>query len=315
MQGSGIAGDGIDGTLTKYRQRLAATNPPDGLLSVELSDFNRVLNVKQDLWDDIQAAKQAGRRNEADELGKIYRELDASLESASDGYRSANDNFRAASGDIETVDAGRAADNSRRRSTDTIAEFDRLPADPTGTALPASAGAQPYQQQSRPAFRTGYADSLIARSESQSSGANRAIPLQTPKRSAEIDAFATDAPRLQSQIAREDTMAETRQIAIGGSRTANNEANIDDVQSFDLGMLANIFAGNFKPAAIQGAQKVATMATGRNEATQKLIADALLSNDPTVLVAAIKQAAQMERSNKLLQALARHQSQQQLGVQ
>jgi hypothetical protein len=74
MSGAGVAGDSIDAKLAKYRSRLAASDPANtpvggpGATSGELSDFDRVLGVKQDLQDDMAAAYRAGRNNE-------YREL------------------------------------------------------------------------------------------------------------------------------------------------------------------------------------------------------------------------------------------------
>lgn len=294
MAGSGVAGDGIDGKFLRYRQRLAADQPAGGLLSTELSDFNRVLGVKQDISDDIGAAVRAGRNNEARELTKLRDELDAALETASPDYRAANDNFRNASRTIDAVDTGKDFARGSRRQADTTQAF----------------GSMTPEQQA--AARTGYGDSLIAQTENQRSGANRAGPLMTDKRGAEIDAMALNPDTLKRQIGREDVMAETRQRAIGGSRTADNEANIEDVASFDLGMLANIFTGNWKTAGVQAANKAGTAMAGRNEATQALIAKALLSGDADALKAAVAQAAVAQRNNKLLEALARYGAQQQL---
>ena len=78
MQGSRVAGDAIDSKLAGYRARLAAQPGPDGVMR-ELSDFDRVLGVKQAVQDDIGAAVRAGRNNEARELGKLVKELDAAL--------------------------------------------------------------------------------------------------------------------------------------------------------------------------------------------------------------------------------------------
>jgi len=145
MRGSGVALDGIDKRLEGFRNRLTARNPAAPNLSVELSDFDRVLGVKQDLGDAIGEAVRAGRNNEARELMGLQKQLDAALEGASDGYRTANDNFAKASRSIDAVGEGSAATSGRVRADDVAGQYSAMTPD----------------QQS--AFRAGYADPLIAK--------------------------------------------------------------------------------------------------------------------------------------------------------
>lgn len=286
--GTGFTGDNIDAAFAKYRSRLAADRVPGDIDAMELSDFDRVLGVKQSIQDDIGAAVRNGRNNEARELGALMRELDSALEASSPGYRTANDQFAQASRTIEAVDQGAAAVAPRTRASDNIEQFRAM---------------TPEQQT---AFRSGYGDRLIGKVESQPSGANRATPLLRDKAQAEIDAFANDPAALRAQIARENIMAETRQRAIGGSRTADNLANMEDVQNVDVGMIANLLGQNYGQAAVQGGQKIANVATGRNEATQQLIARMLMSTDPeTALAPVLRQSMAQGRNNQVLQALLR----------
>ncbi len=280
MQGSGVVGDGIDAKLSGYRSRLAAQPGPDGV-SRELSDFDRVLGVKQAIQDDIGAAVRSGRNNEARELGKLQSALDAALEESSGGYRAANDGFRTASRVIDQVDAGKAATSGRVRSADTLQTYGRLTAD------------------EQAAFKSGYADPLLAKIEGSAPGVNKVRPLMDEASAAELGAMAKDPALLQRQLGREGTMFETNALALGGSRTADNLQDIADVGKFDTGMIANLLSGRIGAAAGQLLPKLA----GKNEATRALIARALLSGDAKAALAPIAQDAAKSASNRKLMEL------------
>ena len=290
MQGSGVAGDGIDGMLDRFRNRLAAANPAAPNTAVELSDFNRVLGVKQDVQDAIGAAVRAGRNNEARELGKLARELDAALELASSSYRAANDGFREASRVIEAVDDGAAMVRPSRRAADTTRQF---------------AAMTPEQQA---AARAGYGDGLLARLESGTSpSANRAKALQSPKVSAEVGAMATDPALLSSRTARETQMWETMNRALGGSRTADNLADQSSVGLLaDLGRATTDLFTNTGNGILNLATRLGNAATGTNEATRKIVADALMSADPKkALASAMKRQTSDEARKRLADVIVR----------
>lgn len=248
MQGSGVRGDGIDARLASFRNRLAAPTPERSKFganapaagganatpaAVELSDFNRVLGVKQDVQDVIGAALRAGRDNEARELGRLVAALDEALEGSSAGYRQANDAFAAASREIDQIGAGQRAAGPRARAEDTLAAFGRL-----------SEGQQA-------AFRAGYADPLIARIESNAVGANAARPFTSQKFQQEAAAMATDPDLLARQLGRENTMFETGQTVLGGSRTADNLIDMEDASRFDTGALAALLRGRIADGVTQ----------------------------------------------------------------
>ena len=290
MSGSGVAGDGIDAKLLGYRDRLAAQPGPDGVMR-ELSDFDRVLGVKQAVQDDIGAAVRAGRNNEARELGKLVKELDAALEGSSDMYRTANDGFRSASKVIDAVDEG-AMMATRGRAADNVPRFGAMAAAEQGAA------------------RTGYGDRLLAQLETMSAPtANRAKPLLSPKRATEADAMATD-PRLYSdRMGRENTMWETQNRALGGSRTADNLA---DQGAMD-GISGEVMQAGKAAANLQFGDMVQKVAgalgpilKGQNEPTRMLIAQALMSsNAGQVLAPAIAQATKSAGVRRILEALLR----------
>ncbi len=290
MSGMGVAGDGIDKRLAGFRDRLAApaANLPKGTTAVELSDFNRVLGVKQDLGDAIGEAVRAGRGNEARELMKLQSELDAALEAASPDYRAANDGFAKASADIRAIDSGKAAASGRVRAEDTAANF---------------AGLSP---EGKSAFRVGYSDPLIAKIDAAAMPANKARPLTSGKTAKDLETLAVDADLAKRRLARENTMFETGSVALGGSRTADNMADIADVQGASNSVIGNLLFGNWGAAGRQIADKAVAASTGASPATRELIARALLSSDPRAAVApAIRKAKQLEGPRQAIEAIIR----------
>lgn len=292
MAGSGIAGDGIDSKLLGYRARLAGDGKglgPD-VTGAELSDFDRVLGVKQDIQDDIGTAVRAGRNNEVRELTKLVNELDAALEASSDMYRAANDGFRSASRVIDAVDEGSMM-ATRGRAADNVPRF----------------GAMAAAEQD--AARIGYGDRLLDQMERMNAPtANRAKPLQSPKRAAEANAIARDPTLYGERLARENAMWETQNRALGGSRTADNLADIDAMDGMTTGALSvarsasNLQLGD---AVAKVAGMLAPIAKGQNEATRRLIAQALLSGDANVLAPVIRQAGKSSAVRRVLEAIIR----------
>lgn len=291
MQGSGIAGDGIDGKLASYRSRLATGKPGarfEGADSVELSDFSRVLGVKQEIQDDIGAAIRAGRNNEARELSQVVSRLDEALEAASGPYRQANDGFREASRVIDQIEAGKAATSPRARIADTRNAYGAL------------------NDPQRAAFRAGYADPLLSRIENSATGVNNARPLMSQGSQQELGMMARDPDRLQRFIRREDEMFRTSNAAMGGSMTADNLADVADVSAFDASPIINLLMGRWGTAATQLGETAMNAMTGRNTATREQIAKLLLSGDVrgALAPAAQRQIGNMQRS-ALIEALIR----------
>ncbi|SLN74731.1 hypothetical protein ROJ8625_04089 [Roseivivax jejudonensis] len=288
MQGSGVAGDSIDGRMAGFRRRLAAQPGPDGV-SRELSDFDRVLGVKQDVQDAISAATRAGRSNEARELSNLVTALDQALEQSSDAYRAANDGFRSASRVIDAVDSG--SQMARRgRAADNVPTFQSM---------------TPDQQR---AARVGYGDTIqesIERNKAQAP--NSAREFASTKRQQEAGAIASNPGLLGRRVGRENTMYDTYQRALGGSRTADN---LEDIK--DVGPLANVGralrdAGNLQmgSAAMNLGAAVGPAVTGMNEPTRQLIARALMSGDAKALEPVIEQMQGSEAQRQILEALVR----------
>lgn len=291
MQGSGVTGDAIDSKLAGYRARLAGDGKGlgPGVTGAELSDFDRVLGVKQAVQDDIGAAIRAGRNNEARELGKLVTELDAALEGSSDMYRTANDQFRDASRVIGAVDEGAMMAN-RGRAADNVPAFQQMNADMQGAA------------------RVGYGDSLLAaleRNASQTS--NKAKPLiNSPKRVAEAEAIALQPDVYAERLGRENTMWETQNRALGGSRTADNQQDIAGLTGGALGAVRSAASMNIGDAVSKIAGILGPIAKTQNPATRSLIVKALMSNDAAVLIPMIKREATGQGASRIIEALLRN---------
>ena len=303
MEGSGVTGDGIDARLRRYRDRLAApaNKLPNGASAVELSDFDRVLGVKQAIQDDIGAAVRAGRNNEARELGKIAAKLDGALEESSAGYRAANDRYRTDSAALEQIDRGRAAASPSRRPEDVAREFAAVPSAPnTAPAIPGQVSMDP-----RAAYRQGYADPVQARLERQVEGGDAARQFRARQSREIMDAIGIDPAQFSRRIGRETTMHETRRQATGGSMTAQNLADNEEAGDMALGAMAEGVrdVGNlrFGDLAVRAARAMG----GQNEATQRAIADMLMSGDASALLPAQQVAGSDALRRLFLESLMR----------
>lgn len=286
LEGVNIAPSKIDTRLKKFRKRLASPTPATdrlpgetavsqgpthgGKTAIELSDFEHVYRVRQDVADEIEAARKSGKGNLAKELGKLRTALDAALSDASPSYAQAMQNFRTASDQLRAVDAGTTAAGSRYRAAD---------------ALNLHSALSPDEQA---AFRIGYADPLIAKIENSAPGVNKARALTSDKAREVLHGIATDPELLARRIERENTMFRTSSKALGNSSTADNLADVADTAHALPGLAGQFavspawalrsLAGRVADAAINGV-------TGKNEATRKAIADALTSQNAASLLA------------------------------
>jgi hypothetical protein len=247
---SGLANDSIENALQGIRDRLT-----DG--QSMLTDFTAVQRVRGDLSDQVQAAVRAGQGNRARLLNGVLRQMDSAMEDASPGFLQANKNFAQASRNIEAVGQGQAA-ALRGRTEDILPEFQNL---------------TPEGQQ---AYRAGYADPLIAQAQGAAFGANKARPLINDAFNAESNAMAPAAARMQRQIAREQTMFETRAQALGGSRTADNLAD-QEAMGIDPSIIRDVVFGNHH-GALRGMLNAASNGlTGNTAAVRQQVGRILLS--------------------------------------
>ena len=229
----------------------------------QLVDFNRVLDLKSDMYQQM-------KRNPAvsADLRPVYDMLDKALEGASTGYRKANDTFRTQSGVMEAVDTGRGAASGRVRAADNIPTFNAM--SPEG----------------QNAFRAGYVDPLIARVESSAAAptTNKARPLITDKTGQEFPAFAVPGrgDQMGRRIAREQRMFETANTALGGSKTADNLADAAEMAKFDPGVIMNLVQGRPVKAAIDAVARLVKELQGMSPGVVERLARMLLETSPQV---------------------------------
>jgi hypothetical protein len=237
----------------------------------QLVDFDRVLNLKSDMFQQMQRNPDV-----ASELRPVYNALDSALERASPQYRAANDAYRAQSRTIDAVDAGKRAASGRARATDTIQTFQ---------------GMQPGE---RNAFRAGYVDPLIAKVEASAIAptTNKARPLVTEKTGQEFPAFAVPqrADKMGRRIAREQRMFETANAALGGSKTADNLADAAEAAQFDPSLLVK-FATSPLKASGEAVLKALKAGQGLPPSVLSKVGEGLMTTDPAVARALLAPAA------------------------
>ena len=278
-----VAEDSVEAAVKRARGYLTDGN------SV-LSDFDSAFRSKTELDNMIDGASATIQR----QIIPIRNALDEALEKASPNYAQARNTYRQQSKAIDAVDTGTQA-ATRGRADDNIQAF----------------GVMSPDEQS--AFRAGYADPLIRRVEnaSLSPTTNKARSLITGKTEKEFPVFAAPgkSDQLGNRVARENRMFETANAALGGSKTADNLADIADVQAFDPTMIGAIASGNVKGALIHALTKSGNVLQGRNHKTRDMIARLLLETDNSrvtgSLAKAVKSGETLSLSQKaMIKALA-----------
>ena len=276
--GAGADDTGVFATLNKARGYLT-----DG--KSQISDFDRALLAKQEMDALIEKGGVIANR-----LKPARDALDDQLAKASAPYAAARDTYRQQSQALEAVDVGRNAAR-RGRIEDTIPSFQ---------------GMRPDQQAG---FRAGYVDPLIESTQGAAVGVNKARPLINDAHAAEFPVFAQPgrADTLGRQLAREQRMFETRGAAIGGSRTADNIADMAEIGTIDPSVVGNILTGNTPGLIRQAFEKGANFFAGKNQATRDMIAQMLMENSPTRANAALAEAVRNGQniSRDRLAAIAR----------
>jgi len=253
---SNIADDSVEGVMRRARSLLT-----DGRSN--LSDFSAVLRAKQDIDDMIGRATRAGSNNQARNLMRVKTALDDALSDASPAYAGARDQFRAGSKAIEAVDLGAQAAR-RGRSEDTRALFDSL------------------SDAEKAGFRVGYANEMIKDTQGAAVGVNKVRTLQTDAAADEFPAFAAPGrgDQLGRRVEREATMFQTQNQALGGSRTADNLADMEDMANFDPAMISRLLNRDFVGAGLQALTKVVNEAKGLPPRVIERIADGLMETNP-----------------------------------
>ena len=274
-----IAPDSVEAALLRVRSRLT-----DGRSN--LTDFESIQRVRGDLSDAIEKAQRAGENNKVRLLSGVMRRLDQDMEAAAPGFLYANQVHAARSRAIDAIDEGATAAN-RGRVEDTVPAFRAL---------------SPRAQEG---FRAGYVDPQIERVQGAAVGVNKARPFTS-------DAFRTEAaaiapmstgPQMMRRLGRENTMFETRNAAIGGSRTSDNLADAADVTQVDPAIITNLLTGNFGQAARSAGNRVMAEASGMAPGVAERVTRALMERDPGRAIANINAARRSLGQRELNSAL------------
>lgn len=251
----------------------------------DISNFSQALQAKTE----IQAILDKNPRSSYI-LAPMLQRLDAALANSSSGYRRANDTFARQSRDIEAIASGQGA-SSGGRFANNVSDYNAL--SPQGQA----------------SFRVGYGDVKQGQLEKYRAGRNAADWLLTPKTETELSAMSqyqgptvpggnNPANEIERRLGLENTTSQTRNAVLGGSRTAENLADMEgagvDPRLFAaLGQLAQ---GRVKDAMSSGGQFISTYGGGNTPAVREQLAKLYLSNGNIDLAALLKQANQ--QSNK-----------------
>ena len=195
---------------------------------------------------------------------------------------------------------GKAA--GRGRAADNLDQFNALP------------------DASQQGFRTGYADRLSQGVERGAFGVNKVRPLTSDKAGTELKALSLHqgpvAPGqldpLSQRLAREQTMFETRNQALGGSRTADNLADADGmgVSPELVGFIGQVLHGNIGGAVRYALQAGSNFVTGNTPAVRQEVANILLQRGPNMNPAALENMvnqiiARMQRVQSIVSNIGR----------
>lgn len=220
--------------------------------------------VARDLAGKAQAARNAGNRQEAARFGNLERLLKEELDRIVPQFRATRAGARQFFNAENAVEAGSNA-AKRGRTEDTVPGFRAL------------------GPQEQGAFRAGYIDPLIADVQGAASGVNKARQFTSDAFRTESAAVAplTSGNQMLRRIDRENTMFETRNQAVGGSRTADN---LSDAAAFgiDPKIVSNILHGNWKTAAVNLMRSAANAVTGNSAAVRQEVGKILLSRGGNV---------------------------------
>lgn len=246
----------------------------------------RTINLIKKGWDQMleKYRDPMTGRLVLDEKGRALDNVRKSFLSEVDGlnpkYAEARAAYAGPAQVREAVDTGAQAATARGRATDNIARFEAL-TDP-----------------SKQGYRTGYADTRVAKIESAPQGTNAVRPLTSQKAQQELEALSLHqgpvapgrAAPMQQRLNNEQTMFETRHQALGNSKTTENFAD-DAAMAVDPHLIGNIISGNWHGAIRNVLSAGHTALTGNTPAVRAAVGRILLDQgvNPANLQAAIGQ--------------------------
>jgi hypothetical protein len=285
--GNNIADDTVEAAVRRARAFLT-----DG--RSQITDFSGAQRAKMELDAMIEGARPTVQR----QLIPIRNALDNALATSSPPYAQARNQFRQQSQAIEAIDTGRAA-ATRGRTEDTTAAF---------------AGLGPDAQQG---FRVGYVDPLIEKMQGPAAGVNKARDFTSLSAEAELPYFAAQGPgrsqnvaatrpqEMMAGIGRENRMFETRAAATGGSKTADNLADMQSTGVDPVGIISNLASGTIGGygAALRNLMgRSSGTLSGYTPQVREQLARLLLAGDGTTLEPMLRQIAGNDEARRRILA-------------
>jgi hypothetical protein len=242
----------------------------------------RTINLLKKGWDNILEGYRDGTtgRLNLDEYGRaldnVRRSFLREVDTVNPAYGAARREFAGPAQVRDAVRAGSDAAN-RGRAADNIARFQGL--------------ADPSQQ----GYRIGYADTLAARAEKGAMGVNKVRPLTSDKAQQELQALSlhqgpTQPGRLDPmsrKLEREQTMFETRNQALGGSKTADNLADAN-AMGVNPTLVGQVLSGNWGGAMRTALAAGQNALTGNTAQVRQAVADILLQRGSSMSPAALQ---------------------------
>jgi len=280
MDKSGLAPTDVVREFQKLRSQLAGMTPEGD--PTTLSDYESVLALYRQVRNQVDNAYKEGRGDIGEALKPIRDSLSAALEESSDLFTTAQDLYRQGSNVVDAFEVGAQASRRGGRPENNISAFSAM------------------NDQQKRAARVGYGDDLIRRIQGISAEAPN-VPRQvaSTKRQMEIGAMSLDPQLYKDQVQREADMFKVFNRATGGSRTADNLEDIADIGALaDMARVGgSAAAGSPTGVLSNAASALRPYITGQNEATRRLIADALMSDNPRQ---ALTQAANSGQTSEYL---------------
>ncbi len=259
--------------LTKAER--AVRNVRDQLFGSNGSSVSsdRVAEIRRSVGGDVDKQFAGGNTDIATKLNKIKKALTNDTDKIPD-FREANKISSTNASIRDAVLDGQAATAPSARIEDVLQQFK---------------GLTPSEQSS---FKIGVGDKLLGKVEGPR--VNKASLFKGDKVQGLLG-LSDDGDRIARNIDRENLFFETRNTALGGSQTANNQLDQADVSGFASAAVRGDLISVIGSLATRGAQAF----QGQTPEVRKRIADALLAQSPDEATKAI--ARSIQRGEKLTQ--------------
>jgi hypothetical protein len=230
----------------------------------------RTINLLKKGWDNILEGYRdpVTQRLNLDEYGRaldnVRRQFLREVDSINPAYAQARAAYAGPAQVRSAVPMGQKA-ATRGRAADNLDQFNAM---------------NPQEQQG---FRQGYADTMVGKAENGAMGVNKVRPLTSDKAQAELNALSLhqgpvqpgQLNPLQQRLGYEQRMFETRNQALGNSKTAENLAD-EAAMSVDPTLIRHVLTGNWSGALHHALRAGGTPFSGNTAAVREAVGRMLL---------------------------------------